>query len=506
MSTYVFFIGGTGARVLRSLTMLLASGVKTKSPIVPIVIDYDVQNGDLVRSKDLLAKYNAIRDYGKYISGDEGFFSSEVVLKDYSLADIKGENGRDTFAKYIDYETLRLVSPTTADLVMSLYDNSPSDNPRTEMNLQMSVGFKGNPNLGSVVFNEYFQNKAYGYESFKADFGSNDRVFIVGSIFGGTGSSGLPTLVKKFRQDGTISSQGNTQYLRNAPLGACVVLPYFKVKPKEESAINSQTFNSKAKAALAYYDKEIKKYMNELYYIGCDAMSDAYENIEGGKDQSNNAHLIELLSAISVIQFANRNDAEMNNRDANNDLIPNFYEYTTMTGLADGNRLPSPAFQNILDVPNTKEGSLYTQIVKHLNSFAFFCKYCQDFTFTGEDAGGFLKGAQTYYSTLKQYFDKNVTDFGGKLNSFQQDFMAWVKELDTNPLLPVKLFDFTKDLEHLLTLSGSEFRIKGIEGDMKNALKQGINAKREEANVKPESVFLAIGKEAGDVAAEKLIN
>ena len=42
MKTFVFGIGGTGARVLRSLTLLLASGVECKSDIVPIIIDPDM--------------------------------------------------------------------------------------------------------------------------------------------------------------------------------------------------------------------------------------------------------------------------------------------------------------------------------------------------------------------------------------------------------------------------------------------------------------------------------
>ena len=43
---YVFGIGGTGSRVIKSLTMLLASGVRMKSDaIVPIIIDPDVAAG-----------------------------------------------------------------------------------------------------------------------------------------------------------------------------------------------------------------------------------------------------------------------------------------------------------------------------------------------------------------------------------------------------------------------------------------------------------------------------
>ena len=44
---YIFAIGGTGSRVLKSLTMLLAAGVKTNaSEIVPIIIDPDAACGD----------------------------------------------------------------------------------------------------------------------------------------------------------------------------------------------------------------------------------------------------------------------------------------------------------------------------------------------------------------------------------------------------------------------------------------------------------------------------
>ena len=57
---YVFAIGGSGSRVLRSLTMLLANGVNTRSEIVPMIIDPDYSNGDLVRTVDLMRLYEQI--------------------------------------------------------------------------------------------------------------------------------------------------------------------------------------------------------------------------------------------------------------------------------------------------------------------------------------------------------------------------------------------------------------------------------------------------------------
>lgn len=59
---YIFGIGGTGSRVIKSLTMLLAAGVKMNSDaIVPIIIDPDVAAADLTRTVDVMHTYNNIR-------------------------------------------------------------------------------------------------------------------------------------------------------------------------------------------------------------------------------------------------------------------------------------------------------------------------------------------------------------------------------------------------------------------------------------------------------------
>ena len=61
---YVFGIGGTGSRVIRSLTMMLASGTKLKNnfnQIVPIIIDPDLANGNKEGTLSLIENYNKIR-------------------------------------------------------------------------------------------------------------------------------------------------------------------------------------------------------------------------------------------------------------------------------------------------------------------------------------------------------------------------------------------------------------------------------------------------------------
>ena len=63
MRLFLFAIGGTGARVVRSLTMMLASGIEgldSSTEIVPIIIDYDLSNADKTRAVSALEKYSQI--------------------------------------------------------------------------------------------------------------------------------------------------------------------------------------------------------------------------------------------------------------------------------------------------------------------------------------------------------------------------------------------------------------------------------------------------------------
>ena len=60
---YIFCIGGTGSRVLRSLTMLMASGIQVDaSSIVPIIVDPDFSNADVTRTINIMKLYAGIRE------------------------------------------------------------------------------------------------------------------------------------------------------------------------------------------------------------------------------------------------------------------------------------------------------------------------------------------------------------------------------------------------------------------------------------------------------------
>ena len=290
---YIFGIGGTGSRVIKSLVMLLSSGVKINADaIVPIIVDPDFANADVTRTIEQIKTYTTIRKelvFNDAVKNNFWGTNIENVASDYRFTLRNTKNKK--FREFIEFSTLSKENQALASILFS------------EANLEadMEVGFKGNPNIGSVVLNQFTDSK--DFIDFAAAFKPGDRIFIISSIFGGTGASGFPLLLKNLR--GLNPSIPNSDAIQHAPIGAITVLPYFAVKPNEESSINSSTFIGKTKAALQYYEKNVngdKSSVNVLYYIG-DERTKEYKNEEGGTGQRNNAHIIELAAAMSIIDF-----------------------------------------------------------------------------------------------------------------------------------------------------------------------------------------------------------
>jgi hypothetical protein len=290
---FVFGIGGTGSRVLRSLTMMLASGVKFGADeIVPIIIDPDASNADLTRTVALLNNYSSLRNPLHFSAENKSRFyktAIEKIMPNYTLR--INDTDDKSFQQFIEYASMNKANKALTKMLFS--DNN--------LQSSMEVGFKGNPNIGSVVLNQIAHSD--DFESFANSFSDGDRIFIISSIFGGTGASGFPLLLKTLRTGNTFP---NYDLINRATIGAVTILPYFKLKQDDESEIDSSTFISKTKSALAYYEHNISKNssIDALYYLA-DDVANTYDNHEGGSAQQNAAHLIEFLGATAIVDFSN---------------------------------------------------------------------------------------------------------------------------------------------------------------------------------------------------------
>ena len=317
---YVFGIGGTGARVLRSFIMMMAAGVTIGADeVVPVIIDPDASNADLTRTVALMNIYRSIRSSLSFSPQNEStFFRKELsqILANYTLR--INDTDDKTFSQFIDLPSMNKSSQAMIRMLFS------------EKNLasSMDVGFKGNPNIGSIVLNQIVDSN--DFQDFANNFEAGDKIFIISSIFGGTGASGFPLLLKTLR---TGTNFPNNDLINHAEIGAITILPYFKLKNDDESEIDSSTFISKTKSALAYYENNISKNksIDALYFLA-DNVTNTYENHEGGSAQQNDAHLIEFLAATAIVDFSNKQHANTSNKELGlKDLInsvtfDSFYE------------------------------------------------------------------------------------------------------------------------------------------------------------------------------------
>lgn len=400
---YVFGIGGTGARVIRSLTMLLASGVKLGENIdtvIPVIIDQDRSNGDLTRTIALLKTYKSLHDQLKFGRNSKSeFFKTNIDDLNTSFRMQVADVADKDFQSYIKYLNLDTRNKALVSLLFS----------KKNLEARMDVGFKGNPNMGSVVLNNFSTEADNDLGSILESFQSGDKIFIISSIFGGTGAAGFPLLLKTLRQ-AQSSQLPSAALVANAPIGAITVLPYFGVQHDEDSEINMDSFMSKAKAALSYYRDNLNT--DVLYYIS-DKLSKNYDNHEGDSAQRNNAHFVEMVAALSIIDLCKNNVQHDGSKSFKEFGFNEDKPVVSIRTLADSTRalVGKPLISMFIFEKFYKE---------HLKN-TWENAWAKDFSYADDDNEGKMD------STVMSH------DFFVKLTKFLKDFdNEWLREMANN--------------------------------------------------------------------------
>lgn len=428
---YIFAIGGTGSRVLKSLTMLMAAGVEMSqvSEIVPIIIDPHKDNIDVQRTETLISKYKQIRSAIKAELAKGDFFFTpirtleDIVKKSDGIGTTPALTLKDsdkTFEDYIDFGGLDEKNKAFASLLFS----------KENLSTEMDIGFVGNPNIGSIVLNQFAESEEF--QNFASNFTPNDRVFIISSIFGGTGAAGFPLILKNIRGAETEKVQ-NPENLKNAKIGAITVMPYFGIKPvQDKKVIDKATFISKTKAALQYYSRGVNKKLNRLYYIG-DEVNQDYDFDPGKDGQKNNAHFIELASALAIVDYANTEDIDLECVDGK-PVLPVFKEFgirenEETIGLK-GLSIPT---QNILSLP--------------LSQFMLFSLYLDKRL--NEVIGSNIPWISENPTIDRSFARGNFIEIN--LKEFNQQFKDWLNEMtDNRRSFKAFLTDINEDLSSLI--------------------------------------------------------
>ncbi len=411
---FLFAIGGSGARVVRSLVHLLAAGVRIPNceAVVPVLIDPDTQNGDVVRTVELLKLYERLHRQLSDAKRErpDGFFAQPLLtLASLSSADAATSGLRDTFVydfgginkSFGEFLHRSSLSPDSGGLVDLLFSKASLD-------ANLDLGFRGSPNVGSVVLNGLMESKEMRFlaQNLRAD----DRVFFVSSIFGGTGAAGFPLLVKNMRHEGPPLA--NPDVRKRMKAGALVLLPYFVLDQPSAAEIaqganfiDSRSFVTKTKTALSYYAQHLKG-VDATYYLG-DEPGQPLANNPGKDAQRNAAHLIELVGALAPVHFMCLADPDISDR-------PLYHEF----GLKAGG---DPSDFDFAQLPD----DLRATVARPLIRFHYFARYLTQHT-PGETSNAAYANQIDLGARLKN--DVALRD----LNDFLTRYDGWLKELGLN--------------------------------------------------------------------------
>ncbi len=165
--------------------------------------------------------------------------------------------------------------------------------------------------------------------------GADAKIFVLGSIFGGTGASSIPVIPKALN-DALNVYDPSMELHPEAKFGATLLTEYFSFKKPDESQkkgkenkviADSSFFTLNSQAALQFYasDPTVIKTYKKMYHIGWptdiddpkDFSKDKSDKktITGGDAQKNPCHITEFLCGCAAWDFFN-SDSELDVKEA----------------------------------------------------------------------------------------------------------------------------------------------------------------------------------------------
>jgi hypothetical protein len=332
---FVIGIGGTGMRCLESFVHLCGMGMFDNQEIEILTLDTDELNGNKIKTEKLIDLYSRIKTSGIEKGGTPNsntFFSAKLNLHRF-WTDYSGQ----ARTNYRSISKLAEGNPEKQKANKLISDLFLEQNTVQEFNL--AHGYRAQTHLGSHLMYhaivEAARNLASGnnvkahekeLEQFLTKLDNagkiGARVFVFGSIFGGTGASSIPVLPKAFQDFIKVRSGGASNInFSKIKFGSTLLTEYFTFKKpdakqmgtKDDSVIaDSSYFPLNSQAALQFYqgDPTVQQTYKSMYHIGWPIESKKIgqegnegSTITGGEKQKNPSHITELICACAAYDF-----------------------------------------------------------------------------------------------------------------------------------------------------------------------------------------------------------
>ena len=303
--SYLIGIGGSGSKCVESFVHLCAAGLGPENVSIGLV-DQDQSNGNVAKTKQTTTKYLSTREKVRSLDADTvgsncSYLKTAIDFPDNGSVWCPLPGTAKTIDELFGYDSL---SDELQGLMDCLYHR------RIEQQLPLDEGFRGRPSLGAVtVLSQAIEGQTFWDNLFSkidsAKSGREVRIFLVASIFGGTGASGFLSIARRIRN--YLEDQG----ISNVYISGALFLPYFDYsKPEDENGdnetvVHSQVFLEQAQGALYYYEKmfEREHVFDNLYFVGWDPLIKVKNGGLGGNQQRNPPLLPEFYASMAALEF-----------------------------------------------------------------------------------------------------------------------------------------------------------------------------------------------------------
>ena len=396
---FILGIGGTGMRCIESVIHLCGMGMFDETDIHLLALDTDKDNGNFARLKAVKEAYLKSKgtDPSQRTALKDTFFSANIHYYEFSPNYEKKSDFKTVF-NYSDAAFNNPEETAIADLVLT----------QNVENFNLRHGYRAQTHLGSMMmYHSIIEDarsdndselKMFLRKLIQVSQNGGARVFILGSVFGGTGASSIPIIPQALSKAAEIISNGAANILNNAYFGSTLLTAYFNFKTPTGAELDAQKiiatsdkFALNSQVAMMFYDDDstVKSTYQKFYMLGTPGLDwnpmgnqEQSTTITGGAKQCNDSHYIELLAACAALHFMRIPGDELSKSKASHDT-----EYLYRAVSDDGK----------LEFRDFVGQELEQEFAKKLGMFTVFSLFCN-----GED---------DFVNAVKSGHQKDIMDF-----------------------------------------------------------------------------------------------